>query len=88
MLVYTNRQNRSGLLLDVITAAGVFIGVSKGNLVTTENVKSMTTATIILAMANPIPEITPDVGRAAGAAVVGTGRSDFIKPGQQFVGVF
>ena len=57
--------------------ADVFIGVSKGDLLNGSHVKSMSDTPIILAMANPIPEIMPDVARDAGAAVVGTGRSDF-----------
>ncbi len=77
MLAYTNRSNRAGTLSDVIQGADVFIGVSKGNLLTAAHVKSMANEPIILAMANPTPEIMPDVAFAAGAAVVGTGRSDF-----------
>jgi malate dehydrogenase (oxaloacetate-decarboxylating) len=57
--------------------ADVFIGLSQGNLVTPEMVRSMRPHPIILAMANPTPEIMPDTAREAGAAVVGTGRSDF-----------
>ncbi len=77
LLAYTNRSNRAGTLSDVIQGADVFIGVSKGNLLTAAHVKSMANEPIILAMANPTPEIMPDVAFAAGAAVVGTGRSDF-----------
>lgn len=78
LLGYTNRSNRMGMLNDVVQGADVFIGVSKGNLLTTSHVKSMARAPIILAMANPTPEIMPDLALAAGAAVVGTGRSDFL----------
>lgn len=77
LLAYTNRHNRNGKLLDALTNSDVFIGVSKGNLLTGENIKMMNKDPIILAMANPIPEIMPDEAIAAGAAVVGTGRSDF-----------
>jgi malate dehydrogenase (oxaloacetate-decarboxylating) len=55
----------------------VFIGVSKGNLLSSEDIRSMASDAIVLAMANPIPEIMPDEAHAGGAAVVGTGRSDF-----------
>ena len=77
LLAYSNRDSRSGSLQDILVGADVFIGVSKGNLVSADDVKSMSAAPIILAMANPIPEIMPDVAIEAGAAVVGTGRSDF-----------
>lgn len=77
LLAYTNRGKRSGDLRDAIQGADVFVGVSRGNLLTEDDVRSMAPDPIILAMANPIPEIMPDVARAAGAAVVGTGRSDF-----------
>ena len=66
-----------GSLADAVAGADVFIGVSKPNLLTTEMVQSMNTDPIIFAMANPDPEIMPDVAKAAGAAVVATGRSDF-----------
>ena len=74
---YSNRNNRSGSLSDALVDADVFIGVSKGNLITAEHVKTMANDSIILAMANPIPEIMPDEAKRGGAAVVGTGRSDF-----------
>lgn len=77
LLAYTNRHNRNGKLLDALKDSDVFIGVSKGNLLTGDNIKLMNQDPIILAMANPIPEIMPDEAIAAGAAVVGTGRSDF-----------
>ncbi len=77
LLAYTNRENKTGTLDEVVRDADVFIGVSKGNLLKPEHVKSMAADPIILAMANPVPEIMPDVAKAAGAAVIGTGRSDF-----------
>ena len=77
LLKYTNRQNRAGSLQDVLVDADVFIGVSKGNLLTADDVRTMSDDAIVLAMANPIPEIMPDDAREGGAAVVGTGRSDF-----------
>ncbi|MEL7089220.1 MAG: malic enzyme-like NAD(P)-binding protein, partial [Planctomycetota bacterium] len=77
LLDYTNRGGRTGSLRDALAGADAFIGVSKGNLLNAEDIKRMAEDPIILAMANPTPEIMPDVARAAGAAVVGTGRSDF-----------
>ena len=77
MAKITNKQMRKGTLEDVIKGADVFIGVSAPGCVTPEMVKSMAKDPIIFAMANPTPEIMPDVAREAGAAVVGTGRSDF-----------
>jgi malate dehydrogenase (oxaloacetate-decarboxylating) len=73
----TNRRNLSGSLADAMKGADIFIGLSQGNLVSQDMVRSMNRHPIILAMANPIPEIMPDAARDAGAAVVGTGRSDF-----------
>ncbi|MCH6560442.1 NADP-dependent malic enzyme [candidate division KSB1 bacterium] len=73
----TNRSASIGSLADAMQEDDVFIGVSKGNLVQPEMVKSMNEKSIILAMANPIPEIMPDAAKAAGAFIVGTGRSDF-----------
>ncbi len=73
----TNRQMVKGGLEEALKGADVFIGVSVADAVTPEMVKSMAKAPIIFAMANPIPEIMPDVAKQAGAAVVGTGRSDF-----------
>jgi len=72
-----NRRNLSGRLADALRDADIFIGLSQGNLVTQEMVRSMRPHPVILAMANPTPEIMPDAARDAGAAVVGTGRSDF-----------
>ncbi|GAA4458662.1 NADP-dependent malic enzyme [Novipirellula rosea] len=77
LLAYTNRENRHGNLADVMDDADVFIGVSKGNLLKPSHIQSMSAQPIILAMANPIPEIMPADAIAAGAAIVGTGRSDF-----------
>ena len=74
---YTNRDNLSGSLEDVIKGADVFIGVSVAGALTKEMVASMNEDAIIFAMANPDPEIMPDDAKAAGAKVVGTGRSDF-----------
>lgn len=73
----TNKQQLEGDLAKVITDADVFIGVSKGNTVTGEMVTSMRNDAIVFALANPIPEIMPDLAKAAGARVVATGRSDF-----------
>lgn len=72
-----NKEDVRGNLSDAVKGADVFIGVSKGNLLTTDMVKSMNKDAIIFAMANPTPEILPDVAKQAGAKVVGTGRSDF-----------
>lgn len=77
LLSYTNRTSRSGSLCDVLQGADVFIGVSKGGLLTAEHIRTMSDDAIVLAMANPIPEIMPEEAHAGGAAVVGTGRSDF-----------
>lgn len=73
----TNRRSKTGQLADAIRNADVFIGVSKGNILTPDMVRSMEKKPIILAMANPTPEIMPDVAKDAGAFIVGTGRSDF-----------
>jgi malate dehydrogenase (oxaloacetate-decarboxylating) len=77
LLKYTNGDNQSGTMPDALNGVDVFIGVSKGNLLGPDDIGRMASDPIILAMANPIPEIMPDVAKAAGAAVVGTGRSDF-----------
>ena len=77
LLKYTNRDNRSGTLQQVLPGSDAFIGVSKGDLLTKRDITTMADKAIVLAMANPIPEIMPDEARAGGAAVVGTGRSDF-----------
>lgn len=77
MAAITNRSKRSGSLADMLKGADVFIGVSAPNCVTEEMVKSMNKDPILFPMANPTPEIMPDLALKAGAAVVGTGRSDF-----------
>jgi len=77
MLEVTNLENRTGSLADALKGADIFIGVSAPGVVTPEMVKSMNDKPIIFAMANPIPEIMPDVAKEAGAFIVGTGRSDF-----------
>ena len=73
----TNRNLRKGSLADVLAGADVFIGVSAPNCVSEEMVKSMAEKAILFPMANPVPEIMPNVAKEAGAAVVGTGRSDY-----------
>ena len=73
----TNLEHKKGTLADALCGADVFIGVSAPNLVTPEMVKSMAADCIMFPMANPTPEIMPDIAKAAGARVVGTGRSDF-----------
>ena len=73
----TNLEGKKGTLTDALVGADVFVGVSAPNLVTPEMVRSMASGAIMFPMANPTPEIMPDVAKAAGAAVVGTGRSDF-----------
>lgn len=77
MAEVTNKDHQSGLLAEIIKNKDVFIGVSAPNLVTAEMVKTMAKDPIIFAMANPTPEIMPDVAKAGGARVVATGRSDF-----------
>lgn len=73
----TNKNKMSGNLADALVGADVFIGVSDANIVSEEMVKSMNNDAIIFAMANPVPEIDPDLAKKAGASVVGTGRSDY-----------
>lgn len=77
MTEVTNLENTSGTLADALRGADIFVGVSAPNIVTPEMVSSMNKDAILFAMANPVPEIMPDVAKAAGAKVVGTGRSDF-----------
>lgn len=87
----TNKDNIKGSLADAIKGADVFIGVSAPNTVTPEMIKSMARDAIVFPMANPVPEIMPDLAEAAGAAVVGTGRSDFknqINNVMAFPGIF
>lgn len=74
---FTNRTFKTGTLADAMKGADIFIGVSAPNTVTPEMIKSMNKGAIVMAMANPVPEIMPDLALQAGAAVVGTGRSDF-----------
>ena len=73
----TNKNNISGSLSDALKGADVFIGVSAPNVVSEDMIKSMNKDAIVFAMANPIPEIMPDIAKKAGAKIVGTGRSDF-----------
>ncbi len=77
MTEVTNPDNLTGTLADAMKGADIFIGVSAPNTVTKEMVASMNRDAVILAMANPVPEIMPDDAKAAGARIVGTGRSDF-----------
>ncbi|RNL46950.1 NAD(P)-dependent malic enzyme [Paraeggerthella hongkongensis] len=77
MLKVTNLSDAEGSLADALAGADVFVGVSAPNLVSADMVRSMNDDAILFAMANPDPEIYPDVAKAAGARVVGTGRSDF-----------
>lgn len=77
MTEVTNLNNETGSMADALKGADIFIGVSAPNIVTPEMVASMNRDSILFAMANPVPEIMPDVAKAAGARVVGTGRSDF-----------
>ena len=77
LLEISNAQDKSGTLAEVIVGADLFIGVSSPGVVTPEMVKTMADKPILFPMANPTPEIMPDLAREAGAAVVGTGRSDF-----------
>ncbi|QMU63095.1 MAG: NAD-dependent malic enzyme [Flavobacteriaceae bacterium] len=77
LLAYSNKQHLSGSLKDALKGADCFIGVSKGNLLDGNDIRSMNTDAIVLAMANPIPEIMPDIAKRGGARIVGTGRSDF-----------
>lgn len=73
----TNKARRQGTLADAMKGADIFVGVSAPNIVTPEMIKSMAKDAIVMAMANPVPEIMPDIAKQAGARVVGTGRSDF-----------
>ena len=77
MTEVTNLGNETGTLADALKGADIFVGVSAPNIVTSEMVASMNKDSILFAMANPVPEIMPDVAKAAGARIVGTGRSDF-----------
>ncbi|MBK1835346.1 NAD(P)-dependent malic enzyme [Roseibacillus ishigakijimensis] len=77
LLQFSNSSQRSGELKEVIKGTDVFVGVSKGNLLDRHDIAAMNPDAIILAMANPTPEILPEEAKAGGAAIVGTGRSDF-----------
>lgn len=77
MAEVTNLNNETGSLADALKGADIFVGVSAPGIVTPEMVSSMNPDAILFAMANPVPEIMPDLAKAAGAKVVGTGRSDF-----------
>lgn len=77
MTEITNKENLKGSLADAMKGADILIGVSKPGVVTKEMIQSMAKDPIVFVMANPVPEIMPDLAREAGAAVVGTGRSDF-----------
>lgn len=77
MLQYTNLEQKTGTLADALQGADIFVGVSAPGIVTKEMVASMNQDAILFAMANPVPEIMPDLAKEAGARIVGTGRSDF-----------
>lgn len=77
MTEVTNLEQKTGSLADAMKGADIFVGVSAPNIVSQEMVASMNRDAILFAMANPVPEIMPDLAKAAGARVVGTGRSDF-----------
>ena len=91
MVKVTNLEGRQGTLADALKGADIFVGVSAPNIVTKEMVASMKHDAILFAMANPVPEIMPDLAKEAGAKVVGTGRSDFpnqINNVMAFPGIF
>ena len=91
MVKVTNLEDRQGTLADALKGADIFVGVSAPNIVTKEMVASMNHNAILFAMANPVPEIMPDLAKEAGAKVVGTGRSDFpnqINNVMAFPGIF
>ena len=77
MLKVTNLENQTGTLADALKGADIFVGVSAPGIVSADMVRSMNSDSILFAMANPTPEIMPDVAKSAGARIVGTGRSDF-----------
>ena len=77
MVEVTNLENKKGTLADALDGADIFVGVSAPNIVTKDMVASMNKDAILFAMANPVPEIMPDIAKEAGAKIVGTGRSDF-----------
>lgn len=91
MSLITNREHKTGNLADAMKGSDIFIGVSAPNIVSEEMIKSMNTDAIVFPMANPVPEISPEKAKAAGARVVGTGRSDFpnqINNVMAFPGIF
>ena len=73
----TNKENRKGGLAEAIEGADVFVGLSRGGIVSEQMIRSMNNDAIVFAMANPTPEIMPDIAKKAGARIIGTGRSDF-----------
>jgi len=77
MAEVTNKEQKTGVLADALTGADVFIGVSTANIVSAEMIKSMNNDPIVFAMANPVPEIDPELAKKAGARIIGTGRSDY-----------
>ena len=82
MAKITNPNHETGSLADALKGADIFVGVSAPNIVTPEMVASMAKDSILFAMANPVPEIMPDVAKAAGARVVGTGTKRLPESGQ------
>lgn len=91
MSLITNREHKTGNLAVAMKGSDIFIGVSAPNIVSEEMIKSMNTDAIVFPMANPVPEISPEKAKAAGARVVGTGRSDFpnqINNVMAFPGIF
>ena len=91
LLEFTNKNNVSGSLTDALKGAHIFIGVSQGGLLTAEMIKTMAKDPIVFAMANPTPEIMPDLAKSAGVAIMATGRSDFpnqVNNSLAFPGIF
>lgn len=91
LLEFTNPQNQSGTLAEALHNADIFIGVSKGDLLSADMIKTMAKNPIIFAMANPTPEIMPEIAKEAGAAIIATGRSDFpnqVNNALAFPGIF
>jgi malate dehydrogenase (oxaloacetate-decarboxylating) len=91
LLEFTNPQNQSGTLAEALQGADIFIGVSKGDLLNADMIKTMAKDPIIFAMANPAPEIMPEIAKDAGAAIIATGRSDFpnqVNNALAFPGIF
>ena len=76
-LEWSNSDNRSGTLQDVLKGADIFIGVSKPDLLTADDIRTMNKDPIVFAMSNPNPEIRPEEAKAGGAAIIATGRSDY-----------